>query len=66
MLRDPIAVPFPVDQLIFAPDDSFHQSKVLMPTATLTSKGRINLPQAVRHALGIEASTRATGMKLLA
>lgn len=29
-----------------------------MPTATLTSKGRITLPQAVRRALGVEAGDK--------
>ena len=29
-----------------------------MPTATLTSKGRITLPQAVRQALGLHAGTK--------
>ena len=29
-----------------------------MPTATLTSKGRLTLPQAVRQALGLEAGDK--------
>jgi AbrB family looped-hinge helix DNA binding protein len=29
-----------------------------MPTATLTSRGRITLPQAVRRALGVEAGDK--------
>ena len=29
-----------------------------MPTATLTSKGRITLPQAVRQTLGVEAGDK--------
>jgi antitoxin PrlF len=29
-----------------------------MPTATVTSKGQITLPQSVRRALGLEAGTK--------
>lgn len=29
-----------------------------MPTATLTSKGQITVPQAVRHALGLHTGTK--------
>ena len=29
-----------------------------MPTATLTSKGQITVPQAVRRALGLQAGTK--------
>lgn len=29
-----------------------------MPTATLTSKGRITVPQSVRRALGLQAGTK--------
>lgn len=42
-----------------------------MPTATLTSKGQITIPQAVRAALGLHAGTRvdfvpvADGFKLV-
>ena len=42
-----------------------------MPTATLTSKGQITIPQAVRTALGLHAGTKvdfipvANGFKLV-
>ena len=42
-----------------------------MPTATLTSKGQITIPQAVRTALGLHAGTKvdfvpvADGFKLI-
>ena len=58
MLRDPIAVPFPVDQLMLGPHDFFQQSGVFMPTATLTSQGRITLPQGLRQARGLHAGTK--------
>ena len=43
-----------------------------MPTATLTSKGQITLPQAVRRTLGLHAGTKvdfvavADGFKIVA
>ena len=43
-----------------------------MPTATLTSKGQITVPQAVRRALGLHAGTKvdfvplADGFKVVA
>lgn len=43
-----------------------------MPTATLTSKGQITVPQAVRQALGLHAGTKvdfvpmADGFKVVA
>ena len=34
------------------------RTKDIVPTATLTSKGRITLPQAVRDALGLKAGSK--------